>query len=156
MSKDKRIKACPNAECNRNTEKYRYKATDKFCTICGSELVFVCADCFKKIADVDSDHVRCAYCEAKREDLKHNRSKKIASIKEGAAKTARGGLDALVNGGKTVVSAAGNAYEKVAKKTREEGNGDDSQTISGASDIKKVTEKLISSPKKIFGGKKNA
>ena len=156
MSKDKRIKACPNAECSRNTEKYRYKATDKFCTICGSELVFVCADCFKKIADVDSDHVRCAYCEAKREDLKHNRKKKVASIKDGAAKTARDGLDALVNGGKTVVSAAGNAYEKVAKKTRGKGSEDDSQTTSGTPDIKKTAEKLIGSSKKIFGGKKTS
>lgn len=143
MSKDKRIKACPNAESNRNTEKYRYKASDRFYTICGSELVFVCADCFKKIADMDSAHVRCAYCEAKREDLKHNRSKKIASIKDGAAKTARDGLDALVNGGKTVASVAGNAYEKVAKKTREKDNEDDSQTTSGAPDIKKAAEKLI-------------
>lgn len=39
MSKDKRIKACPNAECSRNTEKYRYKATDKFCTICGEAII---------------------------------------------------------------------------------------------------------------------
>lgn len=91
MAKDKRIKGCPNAECNRNQKKYRYKATDKYCTICGSELVLVCQDCFQKLADLGPKHVRCNSCAAEREDRKHRpekRAKHIADKATGFAKDA--------------------------------------------------------------------
>lgn len=114
MSKDKRVKACPNADCNRSKEKYRYKSTDMYCTICGTELVYVCADCFKRIADEDPKHIRCAYCEAKREDLKHSKDKKIENIKGGMAKVVQGGVNAAKIGANGIASAAQKAYEKVS------------------------------------------
>ena len=58
--KDKRIKGCPDPGCERHTGHYKYKADDRFCTLCGSQLVFVCAKCFKEIEDTE-DHRR--YCE---------------------------------------------------------------------------------------------
>lgn len=78
--RDRRVKGCPNAECERNTKKYHYKATDNFCTICGEKLVFVCADCFKRIADEDPSHVICASCEAHREDMKKDAKKRFKDI----------------------------------------------------------------------------
>ncbi len=114
MSKDRRTKACPNADCDRNTKKYHYKSTDRYCTICGAELVFVCADCFKKISADDPHHIRCAYCEAKREDLKHNTAKKIERIKSGVANTAKVGADTVKAGVKSVAGKAEDIYGRIA------------------------------------------
>lgn len=114
MGKDKRVKACPNADCDRNEKKYRYKSTDKYCTFCGAALVFVCADCFKKISADDPHHIRCAYCEAKREDLKHNNAKKIERIKSGVASTAKAGVDSVKKGAKSVAGKAEDIYGKIA------------------------------------------
>lgn len=80
MAKDKRSKGCPNAECVRNQKKYHYKVTDQFCTMCGSELVLVCQDCFQKLADLGPKHVRCNSCAAEREDRKHRPEKRIKHI----------------------------------------------------------------------------
>jgi len=66
--KDKRIKGCPDPGCERHNEHYKYKPTDRFCTLCGSQLVYVCAKCFKEIEDTE-DHRR--YCE----DCKPKQSK---------------------------------------------------------------------------------
>ena len=66
--KDKRIKDCPEPGCIRHIEHYKYKPDDMFCTLCGSQLVFVCAKCFKEIDDTE-DHRR--FCE----DCKPEKSK---------------------------------------------------------------------------------
>lgn len=73
MANDRRVKGCPGKQCERSIKKYRYKATDMYCTICGNELVFVCADCFKKLDDSAEEHRFCAVCEAKRKDKKDKR-----------------------------------------------------------------------------------
>ena len=77
MPKDKRKKGCPNTKCERNKKKYSYKATDQYCTICGEKLLFVCADCFKRIEDTDMRHKYCAICEANREDRKEKRKERL-------------------------------------------------------------------------------
>lgn len=64
--RDRRIKGCPNTECERHTNKYKYKATDKFCTICGAELIYVCAECFKEIEDSPDLHRYCENCKAEK------------------------------------------------------------------------------------------
>ena len=114
MSKDRRIKACPNADCERNTKQYRYKSTDRYCTICGAELVFACVDCFKRISADDPHHIRCAYCEAKREDLRHSNSKRLENIKDGVANTAKSGIDTVKKGTKSVAGKAEDIYGKIA------------------------------------------
>ena len=64
--KDKRIKGCPNTECERHNKHFKYKPTDKFCTLCGSTLIFVCAECFKEIEDAPDMHKYCENCKAEK------------------------------------------------------------------------------------------
>lgn len=64
--KDKRIKGCPNTECKRHDNQYKYKPTDMFCTLCGSSLIFVCAECFKEIEDAPDMHRYCENCKAEK------------------------------------------------------------------------------------------
>lgn len=72
--KDKRIKGCPNPECDKNAKKFRYKSDDTYCTHCGQGLVFVCAKCFKKIDHEGVEHKICAHCEAATEQRKAGRA----------------------------------------------------------------------------------
>ena len=39
---DKRVKGCPNESC-KAYKKAKYKAEDRFCKDCGTELIFVCS-----------------------------------------------------------------------------------------------------------------
>lgn len=80
MARDKRTKGCPNTECSRNQNKYHYKVSDRYCTICGCELVLVCPDCFQKLADLGPLHTRCNSCLAEREDRRHRPGKRIRHI----------------------------------------------------------------------------
>ena len=68
--RDKRAKGCPNPECEMNLKKFRYGASDIYCTKCGTELVFVCRKCFRKIEDAGPGHSICGVCEAKSEEQK--------------------------------------------------------------------------------------
>lgn len=63
--KDKRIKGCPDPECERHIEHFKYKSTDKFCTRCGSQLAFVCAKCFEPIEDTEDQRRFCEACKPK-------------------------------------------------------------------------------------------
>ena len=64
--KDKRIKGCPEPGCARHNEHYKYKPDDMFCTLCGSQLVFVCAKCFKEIEDTEDQRRYCEECKPKK------------------------------------------------------------------------------------------
>ena len=63
--KDKRIKGCPEPGCARHDEHYKYKPTDQFCTLCGAQLVYVCAKCFKEIEDTEDQRRYCEDCKSK-------------------------------------------------------------------------------------------
>lgn len=91
MSKDKRVKGCPNPECEKHRETFKFKSADSFCTSCASELAFVCSKCFSKIEDTGSDHRVCKACEAKAADRKDSVgdiAKKIGGAVLGIAGTA--------------------------------------------------------------------
>ena len=106
--KDKRIKVCPNlnCECGTNIRKNKYSATDMYCKKCGSELVFVCSRCLNaKIDDLGPDHKICAQCDAEIKD-KSDKAK-------GYAKKAVG---AVAGVGVVVVNAAKNEMIKEAAK----------------------------------------
>ena len=60
--KDKRIKGCPDPDCARHNEHYKYKPTDLYCTLCGSQLVYVCAKCFEEIEDTEDQRRFCENC----------------------------------------------------------------------------------------------
>ena len=64
--KDKRIKGCPDPGCARHNEHYKYKSDDMFCTLCGSQLVYVCAKCFKEIEDTGDQRRYCEDCKPKK------------------------------------------------------------------------------------------
>lgn len=66
MAKDKRVKGCYNLTCKNYRKEVKFKVTDNFCSNCGKELVFVCADCFEKIEDMGPEVRLCKECEAKR------------------------------------------------------------------------------------------
>lgn len=64
--KDKRTKGCPEPGCARHNEHYKYKPDDMFCTLCGSQLVYVCAKCFKEIEDTGDQRRYCEECKPKK------------------------------------------------------------------------------------------
>lgn len=125
MPKDKRIKGCPNIICVRNGKKYKYKAEDMFCTKCGTALVYVCPECFRKLADEGPEHFLCVQCEAEKEDRKHDAGKRwrkigddiSTGIKKAGDEIASGARfvgDGVADAAKTTAHAAGNAYKKTA------------------------------------------
>ena len=65
--KDKRIKGCPDPDCARHVEHYKYKTSDRFCTLCGSQLVYVCAKCFDVIEDSEDKRRYCENCKPKKQ-----------------------------------------------------------------------------------------
>ena len=98
--KDKRIKGCPDPDCARHVEHYKYKTSDRFCTLCGSQLVYVCAKCFDVIEDSEDKRRYCENCKPKKqkdgteeqkpakEKKKKEKKKEKDKIKEGAKKIA--------------------------------------------------------------------
>lgn len=66
---DKRVKGCPNESC-KAYKKAKYKAEDRFCKDCGTELIFVCSKCWTPLAGDDPNKKICAKCEAKAQDRK--------------------------------------------------------------------------------------
>ncbi len=93
MAKDKRIKGCYNFECKRYRKEYKYEVTDNFCTICGTPLVFVCAECFEKIEDNGPEHKLCMACEEKhqaRRDAMDQRVQKVKAVAETGVKIVPG------------------------------------------------------------------
>lgn len=115
MAKDRRTKGCPNVGCERNTKKYAYKATDQFCTICGSELVFVCCDCFKKLADLGQDHIRCSTCEAERQDRKNNAEKRFKNFTGKVGGAIETGAKAVAHGTAVAAKATGKFANEMAE-----------------------------------------
>ena len=78
---DKRVKGCPNESC-KAYKKTKYKAEDRFCKDCGTELIFVCSKCWTPLAGNDPNKKICAKCEAKAQDRKEkviDTAKKIGS-----------------------------------------------------------------------------
>ena len=85
MAADKRRKACPNLTCKRYKKDYKYKATDNFCTICGTELVYVCVDCLTKIESASPEEKYCEACAKKHEDQKEKVKAGAEKVKQVAA-----------------------------------------------------------------------
>lgn len=125
MDKDRRVKGCTNASCERNIKKHKYKASDNYCTLCGSNLVFVCSGCFSKIEDNGPHHKFCKRCEEIREERKEKVKDFGQKAKELAPKAAlvvpvvagkMKGVDP--KNAKAVVKAAGAAAMDIAKKIK--------------------------------------
>lgn len=85
MAKDKRIKICPNENCECYKKKMKYKASDEYCSQCNTKLVFVCAKCFREIEDIDASHRICRLCEAYKKEQKEEAIKKAKKVGAGVA-----------------------------------------------------------------------
>lgn len=89
MSKDKRVKGCHNLTCKNYRKEVKFKITDNYCTLCGTELVYVCADCFEKIEEMGPGKRFCKKCEddhnAKKEKIKAGVDKAKDLAGKGAA-----------------------------------------------------------------------
>ena len=105
--RDRRSKGCPNPQCDRNKEKFRYKASDAYCTHCGGKLVFVCERCFGPIEDAGPNHRICPHCQAKIDDR--------ADKRRDIAQRAVGGVVAVAGIGMAVLKKT-DIPKKVAEK----------------------------------------
>lgn len=135
MSKDKRVKSCPNLmNCERATAKVKYAPTDIYCSLCGSELVFVCKKCGKKIENLGPEHFQCAVCSAEKDDLKNNREKRKQRNREkigNVMSTAKGKTEQLANQAKESIDALGEraeeAIHRLPKLPRRKNNEEEEQ-----------------------------
>lgn len=108
MTKDRRVKLCPNETCDRNIKKHRYKAEEKYCSVCGEELVFVCKDCLRKIKDDGPEHRICRTCENKRD---------ISKFKFNANKIANKAGEEIKEAGKAIADVAETGIDIVKEQT---------------------------------------
>ena len=86
MTKDKRVKGCTNKNCERCYKKFKYKAMENFCSLCGTNLTYVCEKCFSEIEDIDPYHRLCSTCEERKVENKQ----KVKSAAEQSKKVAIG------------------------------------------------------------------
>ena len=77
--KDKRIKGCPNVNCQDFMDKKKYSPDDHYCRKCGTPLVFVCARCYRPIKDIEGLRI-CPDCKG-RPEKKVTRAAKKAGEK---------------------------------------------------------------------------
>ncbi|KRU25041.1 hypothetical protein VT91_08440 [Clostridium sporogenes] len=77
-----KIKGCGNESCETHNKKITCKESEAFCSKCGSQLVYVCKDCYTQLPN-DSEKY-CVRCFAKREDRKHKAKKVAAGVGGGA------------------------------------------------------------------------
>ena len=120
MAKDRRSKGCPNSECERNKRHYLYKATDSYCTICGTQLVYVCPKCYRKLDDQGPKHIICSSCEAEREDRKNDFSKRMQGIGAAIGKGAKTLGGAVSSGAHAIKETAGNIREDIEEIRKNE------------------------------------
>lgn len=78
--KDNRIKGCWNPKCSRCRKHYKYTAKDRYCSLCRSELVFVCSKCGGLLEDEGRKHTVCGKCLANRKANAENRREAVASV----------------------------------------------------------------------------
>ncbi len=120
MSKDRRVKGCPNEKCVMHLDKKKLDSDNEFCPKCGTKLIYVCARCFTEIEDLGTSHRKCRHCEAEAEAKKEKAKElgKKAIAKAGAAGVTVGG--AIVAGmQKEGVKQAVSAGGKIVKKAVE-------------------------------------
>ncbi len=110
MAKDKRIKGCPNENCEQRQKKIKYKSSDEYCPKCGSRLIFVCNKCFSQIEDIDPSHKICKRCEAESQEKKD----KVIDIAKGVAAAAGSGV--LLFGTNIVHGIANNIGKDIKKE----------------------------------------
>lgn len=110
MATDKRVKGCPNSDCENHIKKLRFKTTDEYCSKCGEPLVFVCKKCFSEIQDSGPEHTKCTHCMEEAQAKKEQYIDKAKDI----AKKAGGAVVGV--GGAIVVNVIQDEKKEVIKK----------------------------------------
>ena len=77
-----KTKGCGNETCEAFKKEITYKESEKFCSKCGSVLVYVCKDCYTQLPNDDVKY--CVRCFAKHEDRKDKAKKVVAGVGGGA------------------------------------------------------------------------
>ena len=98
----KAFKGCIN-ENSKMYHKKHYKNDDKFCLECGSQLYYVCADCWKQFDDNKMRY--CIACDTARKTKRAQRVQAVKNVKNNT-------LGVVVGVGATVTTLAKNA-EKI-------------------------------------------
>ena len=93
MPYDRRVKGCPNENCEMCKKKVKQKPCNDYCPKCGTRLVFVCKKCFKEIQDIDEKHYICDRCGAA---IKQRKSAAIEKAKNDLGKAKKVAFDAAV------------------------------------------------------------
>lgn len=104
----KAFKGCVNEECSAY-KKVRYKDVDAYCSKCGNQIYYVCADCWKQLENNKSRF--CTSCEMIRKD---KRDQRIANIQDGVNKF--GGLAVAIGGSAAAVVKNIKKVEGAAKE----------------------------------------
>ena len=103
----KAFKGCVNEDCIAYKKRH-YNKEDNYCLVCGKELYFVCADCWKQLSDNKEKY--CITCKATRDD---KRDQRIDGVKKIAAGV--GGAFTFVAGTMATVAANTKQIEKATK-----------------------------------------
>ena len=103
----KAFKGCINENCKMFRKKH-YKNDDKFCLECGSQLYYVCADCWKQFDDNKMRY--CIACDTAR---KSKMAQRTAAVKNAGSNT----LGVVVGIGATATTLAKNA-EKIQSSAK--------------------------------------
>lgn len=119
MAMERSVRMCPNAACERSEKKHRYSGADRYCSLCGTELVPVCCDCGKW---VEPGQVRCSTCEAQREDRIRNAEQKVRQLGSKLSGAVGFGLKAAAAGyteaSKVVIQASDNLTVRMMGATQ--------------------------------------
>lgn len=103
FNKDKRVKGCPNVNCEMHKNKKQQDNKNDYCPKCGTKLVYVCKKCFKEIEDNGPSHTICSLCEAKEEEKKQKMADDLKNVGT-VALSAGAGIVALASkAGKKVI-----------------------------------------------------
>lgn len=111
----KSFKGCINKNCSAYNNRIKYKDLDNYCTKCGSQIYYVCEDCWKQL-DHNKSHI-CTECEENKRKKKQERIDKIqdGAKKVGKAAIAIGGAAVTVAKHAKDVEGAAKDVAKVAK-----------------------------------------
>ena len=77
------IRGCTNDDCVMKHKKAKFKASDMFCSKCGTKLVYVCADCYEPVEKMTYKY--CWPCQKRHDARKENRKEAVIKVAERVA-----------------------------------------------------------------------
>ena len=145
MANDRRKKGCPNEQCEMHKKKKTRKAIEQYCSICGTQLVYVCAKCFKEIEDKGVEHRVCRHCEAQN-------NSKTAEFADKGKQVLELGAPALLG---AVVAVGKETFENVAPAIKQNANDLGKEFLNTLSEEskKQATKAVKDIAKNIANGK---